>query len=303
MESPGKTARRQPVRVEEAEISTWFRDGMCIALGGLATACHPMVCTRHIIRRGLRNLTVVGSAVGGLDVDLLIGAGCVQKVISPYVGAEALASIGPFYRAAAERGEIEVWECDEGIYYTALRAAALRLPFLPTLSGLGTSLPEVNPDLKVFEDPITGRPLVAVPPLRPDVALLHGAIADAFGNVQFVGSGMGDRAQHRAATTTIVSVERVVANEEIRKNPLATAVWNVDAVVRAPYGSHPYQSPGHYLHDEAHLEEYLAAARAAVKGDRAPFEAYLERYIFGPTSHAEYLQTVGFPRILSLYEF
>lgn len=289
--------------VDEIQAAARVKDGMSIVIGGHIMSSHPMAVIRQIIRQGTRDLTVIGAASAGLEVDLLVGAGCARKVITPYVGAEALAPVGPFYKAAVERGEIEVWECDEGIYYTALRAAALRLPFLPTLSGLGTSLPEVNPDLKVFEDPITGRPLVAVPPLRPDVALLHGAVADAFGNVQFVGSGMGDRAQHRAATTTIVSVERVVANEEIRKNPLATAVWNVDAVVRAPYGSHPYQSPGHYLHDEAHLEEYLAAARAAVKGDRAPFEAYLERYIFGPTSHAEYLQTVGFPRILSLYEF
>src|ERR1700732_1227665 len=100
-------AERRSVLVEEAALSTCPRDGLCIALGGLAPACHAMIAVRHIARLGLRDLTVVGSAVGGLDVDLLIGAGCVRKVICPYVGAEALASIGPFYRAAAERGEIE----------------------------------------------------------------------------------------------------------------------------------------------------------------------------------------------------
>ena len=161
----------------------------------------------------------------------------------------------------------------------------------------------MNPDLKLFHDPISGKPLVAVPALQPDVALIHAARADAYGNVQFVGSGMGDRALHRAAKKTIVTVERIVPNEEIRKDPLATALWNVDAIVRAPYGSHPYQSPGFYLHDEAHLNDYLTAARAAVKGDRGPFDAYLDRYIFRPANHAEYLQTVGFQRILSLYEF
>ncbi len=96
-------SERRALLVEEAALATWLRDGMCVALGGLATACHAMIGVRHMIRRGLRDLTVVGSAVGGLDVDLLIGAGCVRKVICPYVGAEALASIGPFYRAAAER--------------------------------------------------------------------------------------------------------------------------------------------------------------------------------------------------------
>ncbi len=289
--------------VDEIQAAARVKDGMAIIIGGHIMASHPMAVIRQVIKQGTRNLTVIGAASAGLEVDLLVGAGCARKVITPYVGGEALAPIGPFYKAAVERGEIETWECDEGIYYTALRAAALGLPFLPTLAGLGTSLPEVNPDLKVFDDPLTGRPLIAVPPLRPDVALIHAAVADAYGNVQFVGSGMGDRAHHRAAAATIVTVERIVPNEEIRKNPLATAVWNADAVVRAPYGSHPYQSPGFYLHDEEHLGEYLRAARAAVTGDRGQFTAYLDRYVFTPASHAEYLQAVGFPRILSLYEF
>ena len=99
-------AERRAVLVGEDGLDQWLGSGMCIALGGLATACHAMVAVRHIIRRNLRDLTVIGSAVGGLDVDLLIGAGCVRKVISPYVGAEALAPIGPFFRAAAERGDI-----------------------------------------------------------------------------------------------------------------------------------------------------------------------------------------------------
>ena len=296
------TGERRSRIADEAAAAARVKDGMCISIGGHIMSSHPMAVIRQIIRRGTRNLTVIGAASAGLEVDLLIGAGCARKVVAPYVGAEALAPIGVFYKAAVERGEIETWECDEGIYYTALRAAALKLPFLPTLAGLGTSLPEVNPDLRLFDDPITGRPLVAVPPLQPDVALIHAAYADPFGNVQFVGSGMGDRAHHRAATTTIVTVERVVPNEEIRRNPIATALWNVDMVVRAPYGSHPYQSPGFYLHDEAHLEEYLAAARAAVGGDRGLFDKYLERYIVGPANHAEYLQAVGFPRILSLHE-
>ena len=76
---------------------------MTVALGGRATASHAMVAVRHMIRRGLRNLTVIGSPDG---------AGCVRKLICPYVGAEVLAPIGPFSRAA-ERGDIEIWECDQ----------------------------------------------------------------------------------------------------------------------------------------------------------------------------------------------
>jgi glutaconate CoA-transferase subunit A len=262
-----------------------------------------MIAVRHMVRRGLRDLTVVGSAVGGLDVDLLIGAGCVRRVICPYVGAEALASIGPFYRAAAERAEIEVWECDEGQYYAGLQAAGQMLPFMPTRGGVGTSYPEVNPALRVFSDPVNGETLVAVPAIEPDVALLHAAQADAYGNVQFVGTGYADRLLWRAAHRTLVQVEKVVSNEEIRRAPERTALL-AHGVLRAPYGAHPFSSPGFYLEDRAHIGELVEAGRAlARRGDRGPFERYLDRYVRGPADHVAYLEAVGLRRLLSLGEY
>jgi glutaconate CoA-transferase, subunit A len=294
---------RRSVLVDEAALDDWFRSGMSIALGGLATACHAMVFVRHIIRRGLRDLTVIGSAVGGLDVDLLIGAGCVRKVISPYVGAEALAPIGPFFRAAAERGEIQVWECDEGQYYAGLQAAGQMLPFLPCRGGVGTSYPEVNPDLKLFTDPIAGQTLLAVPAIEPDLALLHAAQADTYGNLQFVGTGYADRLLWRAATRTLVQVERVVSNEEIRRFPERTALL-AHGVVRAPFGAHPFSSPGFYLEDREHLGLLVEAGRAyARQGDRSPFEAYLDRFVRKPTEHVEYLEAIGLRRLLGLHEY
>ena len=298
----GATAERRPVLVDEARLGEWLTSGMCVALGGLATACHAMVAVRHIVRRGLRDLTVVGSAVGGLDVDLLVGAGCVRKVVSPYVGAEALAPIGPFFRAAAERGEIEVWECDEGQYYAGLQAAGQMLPFMPCLGGVGTSFPELNPDLKVFADPVAGRTLIAVPAIEPDVALLHAACADPYGNVQFVGTGYADRLLWRAATRTLVQVERVVSNEEIRRAPERTALL-AHGVLRAPFGAHPFSSPGHYLEDREHIGELVEAGRRFARhGDRGPFQAYLDRYVRGPATHVDYLEAVGLRRLLSLHE-
>jgi glutaconate CoA-transferase subunit A len=298
----GAAARRSVV-LDEGALDAWFHDGMSIALGGLATACHAMVAVRHVVRRRLKNLTVIGSAVGGLDVDLLIAAGCVRKVICPYVGAEALASIGPFYRAAAERGEIEVWECDEGQYYTGLQAAAQMLPFLPCRGGVGTSFPEVNPDLKPFADPVRGETLLAVPAIEPDVAILHAACADAHGNVQFVGTGYADRLLWRAATRTLVQVERLVSNEEIRKFPERTALLAA-AVLRAPYGAHPFSSPGFYLEDRAHIAELVEAGRAFARHrDRTPIDAYLARYVDAAPAHVDYLEAVGLRRLLALDEY
>jgi glutaconate CoA-transferase subunit A len=289
--------------VDESALDQWLRDGLCLALGGLATACHAMAVTRHIIRRHLRDLTVVGSSVGGLDVDLLIGAGCVRKVICPYVGAETLAPIGPFFRAAAERGEIEVWECDEGQYYAGLQAAAQMLPFLPCRGGVGTSFPEINPDLKAFSDPIRGETLLAVPAIEPDLAVLHAAASDPYGNVQFVGTGYADRLLWRAAGRTLVQVERIVSNEEIRRAPERTALL-AHGILRAPFGAHPFSSPGFYREDREHIALLVEAGRAYARGgDRAPLESYLARFVHGPATHVDYLEQIGLRRLFSLSEY
>lgn len=280
------------------------QDGMTISIGGFINSSHPMVVVRELIRRGVRNLTVVGAASAGLEIDLLIAAGCVKKVIAPYVGAEAYAPIGPAFRRAAEQGEIHVWELDEAMYYAGLRAAAQRVPFNPWRSGVGTSFPEVNPDIKVFNDPINGEVLLAIPAINIDIAFLHAAQSDPYGNVQHAGTGWGDRAHYNAADRTVVQVEKIVPPEEIRKNPLATSLPGVQALIRAPWGSHPYASPGFYCEDREHIGEYVRAATAWSKtGDRSALDAYLRRYILEPADHAEYLERVGIRRLLSLQEY
>ena len=295
---------RKQVIVDEKEAAGWIEDGMTIIIGGFITSSHPMAIIRQIIKNGIKDLTVIGSASSGLDVDLLVGAGCARKVISPYVAGEVVAPIGPFFRTAVERGEIEVWEIDESMYYCGLRAAAHLLPFMPWRGCVGTSFPEMNPDLKVFEDPVNGETLLAVPAIKPDIAILHAAYADPYGNVRHVGTGFGDRAQHLASDKTIVQVEQIIPNEEIRKDPAKTSIAGADAVVRSPYGAHPYSSPGFYLEDLDHLKAYVDSANAYAKnGDRALFQQYLDTYIMGPEDHPDYLEQIGFRQILSLYEY
>ena len=148
-------------------------------------------------------------------------------------------------------------------------------------------MPSSIPRLKEFDDPITGERLLAIPAIDIDVALIHAGAADPYGNVQHVGTGFGDRAHHRAADKTIVTVDKVIPNEEVRANPYRTSIAGVDAVVRAPYGSHPYASPGHYLEDAVHIREYVGAATARLKdGNRAPLDDYLRKYVLEPATHA-----------------
>ena len=283
--------------IDEVEAASRIEDGMTVAIGSPT----PMALVHQIIRRGLKDLTVVDV---GLSLDMLIAAGCVRKVVSYYAGGGFGVPVAPAFRRAAERGEIEVWECEEGILTAGLQAAAQGLPFLPWRGGVGTSLPEVNPDLKVFTDPIRGETLLAVPPIKPDVTLLHAAVSDAYGNVQHVGGpGWIDLFMQRAADHTIVQVEKVVANEDIRKDPWATTIAGADAIVRVPYGAHPFYSRGYYVQDNAHLKDYLDASTAAAKGDPAALAAYFARYCRGPATHADYLEQIGIRRLLELHEY
>jgi glutaconate CoA-transferase, subunit A len=296
-------SKRRDIIIDEQEAAGWIRDGMTVSIGGFLNSSHPMPLVRAIIRNGLKNLTVVGAASAGLETDLLIGAGCVKTVIAPMISGESLAPIGPSFRHFAQRGDLEVVELDEHMYYQGLRAAAALMPSLPWRGGIGTDYAKLNPRLKEFDDPITGERLLAIPAINIDVALVHAGASDPYGNIQHVGTGFGDRAHHRAADKTIVTVDKVIPNEEVRANPYRTSIAGADAVVRAPYGAHPFASPGHYLEDATHIREYVAAATAMLKdGSRSQLDDYLRKYVIEPKTHAEYLTRIGFERILSLYE-
>lgn len=280
-----------------------IEDGMTVSIGGHLNSAHPMVLIRGIIRRQIKDLTIVTSAQGGPEIGFLIAAGCVRKLITSGVHAESLAAIDPCYRFAAQNGEVEIWEADEGICYAGLRAAAQGLPFTTWHGGIGTSIPDLNPDLKVIEDPFSGKPILAVPAIKPDVAILHAACADAYGNVRHV-HGWGDRAHYRAADKTIVQVEKIISNEDIRRDPSRTSIIGADAIVRAPYGAHPFASPDYYLEDREFIGEYVALANSSYKnGEMTKLKAFIGDKFASPKDHVEYLDGIGFRRLLSLQEY
>lgn len=282
--------------ISEDTATSWIEDGMTIAIGAPA----PMAMVRQIVRRGVRDLTVIDS---GLSLDLLIAAGCVRKTVSYYAGGHLGVPVLPNFRRAAQSGELAVWECEEGILCAGLQAAAQMLPFMPWRGGVGTSIPEVNPDLKLFKDPIAGETLIAVPQIKPDVCLLHAAAADAYGNVRhFGGPGWLDLFLYRAADRVVVEVEQVIPNEEIRANPWATTIAGADAIVRAPFGAHPFYSRGFYLQDVPFVSEYFEIAQN-VERDAAAMHRWVDRYCREPANHAAYLERIGIARLMALNEF
>jgi glutaconate CoA-transferase subunit A len=273
---------------------------MTIALGGFSVTNHPMPVVRRLIKTGVKGLTVVGAATAGLDIDLLIASGCVEKLIAPYVGGETYAPIGHGFRMAVEKGDLELWECSEFILYARLQAQAMGLGFMACRSGLGSSVPDLNPELKEFKDPIHGETYLAVPALEIDWAILHVGIADQYGNGQHLGSCFGDRLMAQAANRVMLVTEQIVPNSVIRSNPYRTSVPYADVVVEAPFASHPFAAHACYAEDAPLIAEYVSVTEALRKGEGAPFRAYLAKYIHGPRDHQEYLQLIGSARLAEL---
>jgi glutaconate CoA-transferase subunit A len=291
---------RKQVLMAEADAAALINDGDVIIVGGFGTVNHPMPIIRALVRRKVKNLTVIGAATAGLEIDLLIGAGCVRKVIAPYIGAELHAPIGHCYRRAAENDEIEVYETTEYLLYSQLDAAARGLGFLPWRGGVGTSIPVLNPDYVPFNDPIHGELDLAVPALHADWAILHVGQADIFGNGQHGGARFGDRLLSRAAERVMLTAERIVPNSEIRKNPWATSVAYADVVIEAPYGAHPFASHGFYVEDEEAIQEYVAASIAYRKREMDTWNAYLARWVTGFPNHDSYLAKLNAERLSKL---
>ena len=288
------SAARTSVLTSLEEAVAAIPDGAVVGIGGAVTAAHPMALVRALARRRVRDLTVV-APTGGLDVELLIAAGCVSTVVASYVGMEGVAGVAPVFRRAVQEGTVRVRDLDEAHCVAALRAAAQRLPFLPWRGGVGTAFPQLNPELVEFEDPVAGEPLLAVPALRLDYALIYAETADEFGNAQVEGTGNMDQLLGAAADRVVVQVDRVVANDQVRRDPTRTWYWREAQVVRAPFGTHPY-SNAWMVADGDHLAEFAAAGREG--GEQ--LERYMARHVDGVDDHEAYLEAIGIRRLASL---
>src|ERR1700730_15750343 len=159
---------------------------MTIGIGGWASRRKPMSLIRAILRSPLKDLTIV--SYGGPDVGLLCAAGKVRKLIYGFVSLDSI-PLDPHSGAARQQGTIpELVELDEGMLQWGLYAASLRLPFLPTRSGLGSDVMAINPQLRTVRSPYDdGEELVAMPALALDAALVHLNRSDHSGNAQYLG--------------------------------------------------------------------------------------------------------------------
>jgi glutaconate CoA-transferase subunit A len=246
-------------RVDLRGAAALVADGATVALGGGLCARLPMALVRELIRQGSRDLHLVGSA-HSVDVDLLVAAGAVGVCEESFVGFEQDLGMAPAYRRAAEAGSVTIRESCCVTILTQLRAAEMGLPFLPVTGVRGTDVGRLHPEYREVTCPFTGQVLVAVPPLVPDVALLHAPLGDQRGNLHLEQPYVLDERFAGASQMVVATVDRIVTSEQVIAAGVTIPGHLVAAVAEVPFGAHPSSCYPHHAYDRRHLTDYLSAA-------------------------------------------
>jgi glutaconate CoA-transferase subunit A len=248
-------------------VARFVPDGASICMGAALEALIPFAAGHELIRQRRRDLTLIGP-ISDILFDQLIGAGCVRRVIAAWVGNVSV-GLGYNYRRAVEQripAPLEVQDHSNLTIAFALQAAALGAPYLPTRSLLGTDLPRANATFKEAADPWSGAPLLLVPAIAPDVAILHVQRADEEGHAHVWGTLGVTRPAALAAQQVILVAEEIRPRERILSDPglVLTPALKVAAVVHQPFGAFPSPVQGHYrrhhdfyhrFHDESRTVE------------------------------------------------
>jgi glutaconate CoA-transferase subunit A len=273
-------ARHKPMPVIAQSLEdalTPIRDGIVLAVPR-EVAGAPMEATRVLIRRGVRNLHLVTLPTSSLQADLMIGAGCVAVLET---SAVSLGEFGPAPRftAAVKSGSIRVKDATCPALHAAFQAAEKGVPFMPLRGIVGSDLLACRPDWRVMDNPFgVDDPIVVLPAIYPDVALIHAPMADRAGNV-WIGRQRELATMAHASAKTVVTVEKIVDGSLLDDPMLAAGTlpgFYVEAIAVAEMGCWPLGLPDRYEADLGHLGEYARLA-ATAEG----FARYLEEYVHG----------------------
>ncbi len=240
-------------------------DGASVAIPPDYSGC-AMAAVKALIRRGVRDLHLIGVPSGGVQADWLIGAGCVRSVeaAAMTLGEQGLP---PRFAEALKAGRLAMKDATCPVIHAGLQAAEKGIPFLPLRGILGSDLLKHRPDWTVIDNPMADGPdpIVLVPAIRPDVALFHARAADRNGNV-WIGVRRELMLMAHAAKVTLVTVEGVEDTDFLADDILAAGTipaLYVTAIAVAAQGAAPVGLAGAYPPDEGALATYAAEARTA----------------------------------------
>jgi glutaconate CoA-transferase subunit A len=268
-------------------VAAHVHDGDVIYAAGF-THLIPFAAGHEIIRQGRRDL-VLARATPDLIYDQMVAAGCARKIIFSYSGNPGIGSLR-IVRAALEAGTIEWEEYSHFAMISRLTAGASGVPFMPMNPTGVDDLAKANPQYRTVVDPYSGREVVTVPALHPDVAIVHVQRADADGNCHLWGILGEQKEAAFAAARVIVTAEEIVDSAVIRSDPNRTLIPGlvVDAVCHVPYCAHPSYTQGYYDRDNAF---YLEWDRLSAESERV--KAWLDEWVFGVPDRAAYWEKLG----------
>ena len=268
-------------------VAQFVRDGDTVYAAGF-THLIPFAAGHEIIRQRKCEL-VLARATPDLIYDQMVAAGCARKVIFSYMGNPGVGSLR-VVRSAIEKGTLEWEEYSHFGMISRLQAGAAGLPFMPMNQTGASDLERANPSIRRIADPYSGREVVTVPALNPDVAIVHVQRADASGNSHLWGILGEQKEAAFASKRVIVTAEEIVDESVIRSDPNRTIIpgFIVSAVCQVPYASHPSYSQGYYDRDN---EFYLRWDKISESAEAV--KAYLDEWVYGVKDRAEYWQKLG----------
>ncbi len=268
-------------------IANYVHDGDVIYAAGF-THLIPFAAGHEIIRQAKKDLTLA-RATPDLIYDQMVAAGCAKKVIFSYMGNPGVGSLR-IVRSAIEKGQLEWEEYSHFGMITRLQAAASGLPFLPMNQTAATDLEHANPLIKRVIDPYSGKEVIAVPALSPDVAIVHVQRCDKHGNAHLWGIVGEQKEVAFAAKTVILMAEEIVDEEVIRSDPNRTLIpgFITSAVCHVPFAAHPSYAQGYYDRDN---EFYLNWDKISESPELT--KNYLDEWVYGVKDRQEYWEKLG----------
>jgi glutaconate CoA-transferase, subunit A len=269
------------------------RDGDTVAIEGF-THLICFAAGHEIIRQGRRDLTLC-RLTPDVIYDQMIGAGVAKKLVFSWLGNPGVGSLHAVRRRVEKHdpGPLEIEEYSHFGMVCRYVAGASNLPFFPIRSYYESDLPKANPRIVPIESPYGDETVYAVPPLHPDVAIVHAQRADAKGDAQIWGLLGCQKEAAFAAERVIVVCEELVDESVIRSDPNRTVIPGliVDAVVHEPRGCHPSFAQGYYDRDNRFYIDWDMISR-----DADALDAWLKEWVHGTESHAEYVEKLGAER-------
>ncbi len=266
-------------------IGAYVQDGSVVGIGGQNISRCGVALACEIIRQGPRDLTLVGCNLS-LHADLLVGAGLVRRL---ECGTGNLERYGVTHRIAAgiQERSLEIEDYDHATMIARFVAAGTGAPFATVSHLEGSELLRETAPTDAAKYATVRNPwpphedVRLVPALAPDVALIHGLAADAEGNVRIVGPTSHDPELIRAAHKVICTVEQIYSDQLFTTETTGTVIPNVyfDEIIGAPNGAWPTATPGAYVHDDAALREYQAAAKEGGAAYRAQLDRLLDQLL------------------------